>query len=109
MSKIKCVYSMCYCSKLNENRESISNCESNDFCQEYTGHSNEIFRHINPRCIYANSRYGEFLKTVKHYSYDSLDGLAIRDFKIPDKSIDYLKIDGRVIIDRIDLEEANDG
>lgn len=53
---------------------------------------------VNPPCCYCDTDYREFEKTVKRY--DLSDGsLTIGRRVIDTDNVDYLEIDGRVIID----------
>ena len=74
-------------------------CDSNKHCpiSHYTRPNDAPKLYINPTCVYCSHKYGEFAKYVKNYSYDS-EGLTIgRDFYALCE-IEYLEIDGRILI-----------
>ena len=54
---------------------------------------------VNPICAHCESKSGEFEKTVKRYEY--FDGvLKVAADTFEEHEIDYLEIDGRVLVDR---------
>lgn len=109
MTNIKCRYSFPKCTRDDYEIQCFDSfwaCDDNSGCHGYTKPDDvekingvEI---VNPRCIYCKFHYGEFEKNVKNYDY--FDG----DLKVAGKTyeyrdIDYLEIDGRVLIN--DTEE----
>ena len=61
---------------------------------------------INPPCVWGGTDYREFEKSVK--SYELSDGfLTIGRRKIDTDAIDYLEIDGRVVINEGGEEDAD--
>lgn len=104
MTKIKCRYKKACCCHYNpgyrKNRDDIDEywfCDSDDLCEGYKPRSGDIS--INPICKEAYWDYREFEKNVASYSFEMQNGLTIRGKFIDTDVIEYLEIDGRIIID----------
>ena len=105
MTEVKCRCTVPYCTiygrydyrRVHHNEEWF--CDSNEGCDidRYTRPNDAPKLLYNPECIYCSHEYMEFAKYVKNYSYDS-EGLTIgRDFYALCE-IEYLEIDGRILI-----------
>ena len=100
MAKIKCRATIPYCEFDRHKRlfhDAYWFCDSDDGCDigRYTRPTNA--RECNPICIYCEDKHEEFEKNVNSYEYDG-------DLKIGKKTyraceIDYLEIDGRVLVE----------
>lgn len=112
MTTIKCRYTAPICldghTDRMENHDCFGEWNDHDFCNDGTD-SHELREKGEPRvmcqpCLYAHRQRREFEKTVKRYSYNE-NGLCAGGKLIPDESILYLEIDGRVLIDEEGGEE----
>ncbi len=111
MTHIKCRYRIPMCCKPGgEIGKSIQwneywSCDSKDDCCDYAKPKEPVVINgsilINPQCRYSHVEYVEFEKNYKEYEYDASDGLSLGRRKrfIPSESIEYLEIDGRVLIE----------
>lgn len=112
MTDIKCRYTVPYCyygySPVRLHHDVFWNCDSEYECiGEY--HPSSGTKVINPQCTHCIYISGEFEKTVKRYEYE--DGiLTVAGKKYSEDEIDYLEIDGRVLIDECgeDMREEQD-
>lgn len=105
MARIKCRYSIAYCNNALWCQDKYDDevkhdefwfCDSSNNCDYYKKPENA--KVINPTCIYCKFRHGEFEKTVKTYEY--YDGtLTVAGREYTSFEIDYLEIDGRVLVD----------
>ena len=114
MAHIKCRYMIPYCRYDGENKRlqhSIYDwCDTKMCCEKYTRPQNAGML-VNPQCIYCDYVSGEFEKTVKRYEYSNDEYHAISTLKIGNEvydelEIEYLEIDGRVLIDDADGGDA---
>ncbi len=114
MAHIKCRYTFPYCTSLGigndikVTHDMMWACDSDDGCpkgRKYTrpkgGKDKERvnwYDVVNPLCEYCEYKSGEFEKTVKQYEY--FDGrLKVGNKVFEENEIDFLEIDGRVLID----------
>lgn len=110
MAHIKCRYTIPYCTydfiKKRVHHDESWFCDSYDSecIGQYERPADASNNFVNPtckHCVYVN---GEFEKNCKSYSYE--DGwLEMRGASYADHEIEYLEIDGRVLINR--EEETN--
>ena len=105
MTEVKCRYAVPYCTfygKYDHRRVYHSEtwfCDDDTECDigRYT-RPNDAPEHLAcPTCVYCSYEYGEFAKYVKNYSYGS-EGLTIGRVFYELGEIEYLEIDGRVLI-----------
>lgn len=112
MTDIKCRYTIPYCSYLEKYTRLYHNefwwCDDNSNCQEnhYTMPKNSEV--INEQCVYCEYRSGEFEKCVKRYEYAN-GVLTVAGKNYYANEIDYLEIDGRVLINEQAESEDNNG
>ena len=101
MTNIKCSYSMPYC-MFNNTRVYHGEywwCDTNDGCEtgDYERPDGAPLNLANPICKYCEVLRGEFEKNVKRYEYKN-GCLLISGMKLFEDDIDYLEIDGRVLV-----------
>lgn len=112
MAHIKCRYTLPFCTEFDNIRLSHS---SFWFCDEISDECPDGRRYkrpenadpimVNPQCVYCKYKSGEFEKTVKKYEY--YDGvLTVEGDTFDTNEIDYLEIDGRVLVEPKESEEA---
>ena len=99
MARIKCRYNNPYCLL---DRETVMlrnfDCDTTFYCAGYERPENAPPNLVNPTCKYFDMRHGEFEENTAYYSYE--DGmLKTRKRRLYDDDIEYLEIDGRVLID----------
>lgn len=112
MAHIKCRYTLPFCTEFGDIRLSHSYfwfCDGiSDECpdgRKYKRPENVDPMMVNPQCIYCKYKSGEFEKTVKKYEY--YDGvLTVAGDTFYSDEIDYLEIDGRVLIGPQESEEV---
>ena len=108
MAHIKCRYEVPYCT-IGRKSERIEHdeywfCDSEDLCYDYSwrDHPAELKQAlsgvINPVCDYCEYRSGEFEKDLKNYTFEN-GYLTARGIKLDSREINYLEIDGRVLIE----------
>lgn len=107
MAKINCRYTIPYC-EYNGRHEPLHHseywfCDSNDECD--IGKYEKPWRRsgevpvANPICRYCAHYHGEFEKVVKSYEYGEAEGvLKIGRTQYDEYEIEFLKIDGRILI-----------
>lgn len=109
MAKIKCRYSIPYCDNALRFQDDDYDhddelhfdefvwCDPFGGCEYYQRPEDADEELFNPLCKYCKFREGEFEKTVKNYKY--YDGtLTIAGREYTSYEIDYLEIDGRVLV-----------
>ena len=103
MTKIKCRWIKPYCAYnygyTRIHHDEYWDCDSSDRCYEGKYTEPENAKVINPRCIYCKYDKGEFEKTVKRYSYEYGE-LKVAGETYTENEIEYLEIDGRVLIEQ---------
>lgn len=105
MAHIKCRYTLPFCTEFDDIRLYHSDycfCDGiSDECPDGRGYKrpkNAAPMTVNPQCVYCKYKSGEFERTVKKYEY--YDGrLTIAGDSFDANEIDYLEIDGRVIVE----------
>lgn len=102
MAHIKCRYTVPYCEAQGKELERCYNwmCDNAAECEcgAYMPDDADVKRGIaNPFCAHLKHNYAEFEKTVKAYEYDECF-LSIRGLLLDVDFIEYLEIDGRVLI-----------
>lgn len=104
MTRIKYRYSIPYCCLPEQPEERIYHsdlwqCDSNDGCV-YGKYENPLdpALAINPICAHCEIERGEFEKSVDFYEYFEGGCLIIKGETYWLHDIDYLEIDGRVLI-----------
>lgn len=101
MTTIKCRYSIPYCSYHGRHQKLSHSeywwCDDNSECfiGEYLPPQDAEV--VNPQCIYCGYDVGEFEKTVKRYEYIN-GSLTVAGKTYFQNEIDYLEIDGRVLV-----------
>lgn len=105
MTTIKCRYSVPKCKIRREAIESYCDlwfCDDSECCPDYTRPEGEI-RLVNPKCKwFGGFSRNAFEKIVKRFSYEYGD-LKINGKTYREEQIDYLEIDGKVLIDEIEV------
>ena len=104
MAHIKCRYTKPMCT-LGNTAEWDDRwwCDDNSLCCDYQKPEKPVVinGHIlaNPKCIYSFEHHAEFEKNYKEYELDE-DGLSLgrRGDFMPKTIIEYLEIDGRILI-----------
>lgn len=127
MTEIKCRYSIPYCyyygkwSKERVYHDEFWWCDDNRRCHigkyekppgsdkphEYIDENGKRIATlgiINPTCIHCRREKGEFSTTVKRYSWEN-GTLTIGKRVLDESEVDYLEVDGRVLIGK--PEETN--
>ena len=121
MAHIKCRYTFPYCTSWGIGGEvkvthgATWSCDSDDRCPEgrrYTRPQGAKDKErvnwydcVNPVCVYCTYKSGEFEKNVKQYEY--FDGrLKVGNKVFEENEIDFLEIDGRVLIDEEETDET---
>lgn len=112
MAHIKCRYTLPFCTEFDDIRLYHSDywfCDGiSDECPDGRGYKrpkNAAPMTVNPQCVYCKYKSGEFERTVKKYEY--YDGrLTIAGDSFDANEIDYLEIDGRVIVEPQESEEV---
>ena len=105
MAHIKCRYTIPYCDydlHVALHHDDYWFCDDHDDARcvgEYTRPSSAMDNVINPRCKYCNYYPGEFEKTVKQYVYTTDGDLRIGNKRFNQSEIEYLEIDGRILVD----------
>lgn len=107
-TRIKCRYSIPYCSYHNQHTRLIHSelwwCDDNSECFEGVYTRPADAKVVNPQCVYCGHDIGEFEKTVKRYEFENGElYVAGRNYHL--NEIEYLEIDGRILIDEFDLQE----
>ena len=102
MTQIKCRWKKPYCA-YNYGHTRLYHyddwfCDSSDCCFDGKYTEPENAKVINPQCIYCEYDKGEFEKTVKRYSYE-YGQLRVAGETYREIEIEYLEIDGRVLIE----------
>ena len=108
MTNIKCRWSKPYCSYHNQHTRLKHSeywwCDDNSQCFEGKYCKPHDAKVINPQCVYCGYDTGEFEKTVKRYEY--ADGnLTIVGKTYLESEIDYLEIDGRILVEPQESED----
>ena len=104
MTRIKCRYSVPMCLRRGWPGERVYHdrfwvCDNNDCCiQDNAGYEKPTNSNIiGDVCVYCKYEKGEFEKVVKRYSYEYGD-LTVCGKTYEESAIDYLEIDGRVLV-----------
>lgn len=101
MTEIKCRYSTIGCIITNE-AAYYELCDGGSGCEDYKRPKDARPIVFNPPCANLTIKKGEFATTVKRYSWED-DTLIVGKRVLDKNDIDYLEIDGRVLIGK----EAN--
>lgn len=113
MAHIKCRYTLPFCTEFDDIRvihNDYWSCDEwGEECpdgREYERPENADPMLVNPQCVHCKHKSGEFERTVKKYEY--FDGvLTVAGDTFHANEIDYLEIDGRVLIEhgKVRVEE----
>ena len=115
MAHIKCRYTLPFCTEfidhIRVNHSDYWFCdEISDECPDgrrYKRPENADPILVNPQCVHCKYKSGEFEKTVKKYEY--FDGvLTVAGDTFVAAEIDYLEIDGRVLVGPREEKGEND-
>lgn len=106
MAHIKCRYHTTHCMRDGYRRIDHDErwfCDSDECCENYIRPYDA--KVSNPECVNCYYRNGEFEKTIKRYEYDEDGGLILSKGEYYNPlDIDYLEIDGRILVGGDDHE-----
>ena len=109
MTKIKCRYWICLCCNVPVAAERCPYWPDQEECKEYKSvvkkHDKDGNLLLSDQCEDAVMVRGEFEKNASSYELDE-DELIMKGRKIDVDDIEYLEIDGRVIIDEFAEEST---
>lgn len=102
MAHIKCRYSIPYCTWQERYTRPYHSefwwCDDNSQCPYNNYVMPKDSKAINGQCVFCKYSYGEFEKTVRNYEYCQNGDLKIGKTIYDGYDIEYLEIDGRVLI-----------
>ena len=112
MAHIKCRYTLPFCTEFDDIRVYHSDLwfcdEPSDECPDGRGYKrpeNASPRLVNPQCVYCKYKSGMFEKNVEEYEYYDGD-LTVAGNTYYAHEIDYLEIDGHVLVEPEESEEV---
>ena len=108
MTRIKCRYSIPYCSYHGKHERVYHNeywwCDTDEQCIDGVYTPPPDSNVINPTCTWCGHYVGEFEKTVKRYEFENGD-LKVGGSIYYLNEIEYLEIDGRILIGEVTTDD----